>query len=93
MTAPYNLTREVQGTLLKPSQSQSKLGKDSSAGKYQSTGSKQGSPTKPMQLQTNYMVSFGRNNDTDIDLKAEYMEKERGLMAYIKFVMEGNKNE
>ena len=39
------------------------------------------------------MVSYGRNNDTDIDLKAEYMEKERGLMAYIKFVMEGNKNE
>ena len=93
MTAPYNLTREVQGTLLKPSQSQSKLGKDGSVSKYQSTGSKAGSPTKPMQLQTNYMVSFGRNNDTDIDLKAQYMEKERGLMAHIKYVLDGNKKE
>lgn len=50
MTAPYNLTREVQGTLLKPSQSQSKLGKESPAGKHQSNGSKQGSPSKPIQL-------------------------------------------
>ena len=38
------------------------------------------------------MVSFGRNSDVDIDLKSEYMEKERGLMAYIKFIIDG-KNE
>ena len=35
------------------------------------------------------MVSYGRNSDADIDLKAEYMEKERGLMTYIKYIMEG----
>ena len=92
MTTPYNLTREVQGTLLKPSQSQSKLNKDSSAAKYQSMGSRQTSSTKPMQLETNYMSSYGRSSDGDIDLKAEYLEKERGLMAYIKFVMESSQD-
>ena len=92
MTTPFNLTRQVQGSLLKPSQSQTKLNKDSS-GKYQSSGSKPGSPTKPMQVQTNYMVSFGRNNQTDLDLKAEYMEKERGLLSYIKYILDGNKSE
>lgn len=53
MTAPYNLTREVQGSLLKPSGSQSKLGlnkdKDNSMQKYQSV-SKVSSPTKGTQI-------------------------------------------
>ena len=47
MTIPYNLSREVQGTLLKPSQSQSKLTKDSTGGKFQSPSK---SPTKSLQL-------------------------------------------
>ena len=44
MTTPYNLTREVQGTLLKPSQSQSKIGNTNST-KYQ-TPNKNSSPLK-----------------------------------------------
>lgn len=47
MTAPFNLSREVQGTLLKPSHSQSKFTKDSTGGKNQSPTK---SPGKPMQL-------------------------------------------
>lgn len=63
MTAPFNLTREVQGTLLKPSGSQSKLGRESSAVKIQGS-SKNSSPTKQMPSETNYMTFFGKNNDS-----------------------------
>ena len=39
------------------------------------------------------MMSFGRNNDTDVDIRAEYMEKERGLMSHIKYIIDGVKKE
>lgn len=53
MTTPFNLSREVQGNLLKPSQSQSKI------------TSKQSSPSKGshnFQMETNFMSIFGRNS-------------------------------
>ena len=64
MTTPYNLTREVQGNLLKPSASQTKMTKDSTGLKSTSNFK-----NKPMQLETNFMGLFGRNNEADIDLK------------------------
>ena len=67
MTTPYNLTREVQGTLLKPSQSQSKMGN--------TTGTKFQTPSKqsPMKLETNYMGFFGKNSEAGVDMRQEYM--------------------
>jgi len=36
------------------------------------------------------MMTFGRNNDPDINIKDYYMEQERGLMAHIKYIIDGN---
>ena len=87
MTTPYNLTREVQGTLLKPSQSQSKMG--NTAATQFKTPMKQ----SPMKIQTNYMNFFGKNVETEINMRHQYMQKERGLMAHIKYIYESYKNE
>lgn len=86
MTSPYNLTREVQGSLLKPSVSQSKLGNQSTM-RAQSTN--KNSPTKQMQ-ETNYMNFFGKNSTSELNLKEEYMQKERGLMSHIKYLLESS---
>ena len=42
----------------------------------------------PMKLETNYMNQFGKNSEADVDLRKEYMEKERGLLSYIKFILD-----
>ena len=34
------------------------------------------------------MNQFGKNSDADVDLRKEYMEKERGLLSYIKFILD-----
>ncbi|CAM6002087.1 unnamed protein product, partial [Sphagnum balticum] len=60
MTSPFNLTREVQGSLLKPSQSQSKITQNSTNGKNG------GRPSE-----TNYMSLFGRSVEVDMDLRSE----------------------
>lgn len=65
MTSPYNLTREVQGSLLKPSISQSKLNNQST---MRAQSNSKNSPTKSMQ-ETNYMNFFGKNSTSDLNLK------------------------
>lgn len=69
MTAPFNLTREVQGSLLKPSGSQSKLSREASATKYQNS-SKISSPSKQGPMETNYMAYFGKNtSEPEINMR------------------------
>lgn len=87
MTAPYNLTREVQGSLLKPSISQTKLNNQSTM-RAQSTT--KNSPTKTMHMETNYMNFFGKNSTSDLNLKEEYLQKQRGLMSHIKYLLESS---
>jgi hypothetical protein len=42
-----------------------------------------GSPTKAPS-ESNYMSLFGRSNEVDYDLRAEYLQKEKGLMSTIR---------
>ena len=70
MTTPFNLARESRGTL-KASQSQSKLDKSKS------------SPVKNL-VESNYMNLFGRNSEVDLDIRIEYVQKEKGLKSTLK---------
>ena len=67
MTTPFNLARESRGHL-KNSQSQSKLDKSSR------------SPAKNL-AESNYMSLFGRNSEVDLDIRLEYVHKEKGLKS------------
>lgn len=72
MTTPFNLTREVKGNL-KKSESLSKM----------NGPNKSSSPTKGLS-ESNYMSLFGRNSEVDLDIWAEYLEKEKGLKSTLK---------
>ena len=74
MTTPFNLARETRGSL-KASQSQSKLDKSRS------------SPIKNL-AESNYMSLFGRNSEVDLDIRMEYVQKEKGLKSTIKEIKE-----
>jgi hypothetical protein len=70
MTTPFNLTREVQGSGLKNTPSQGKLGKSS--------------PVKQQPNESNFMNLFGRSSEIDLDIRAEYIQQHKGLMSTIK---------
>jgi hypothetical protein len=70
MTTPFNLARESRGSL-KASQSQSKLDKSKN------------SPAKGL-AESNYMSLFGRSSEVDLDIRMEYLTKEKGLKSSLK---------
>lgn len=71
MTTPFNLTREGQAPALKHSLSQRRA------------NDSRNSPSK-QPAESNYMNLFGRNSEIDIDLRAEYLQKEKGLTSTLK---------
>lgn len=72
MTTPFNLTREAKGSL-KKSESLSKM----------NAPNKNSSPSKGLQ-ESNYMGLFGRNSEVDLDIWAQYLEREKGLKCILK---------
>ena len=45
---------------------------------------------KPVQLETNFMGLYGRNNEVDLDIKDEYGKKYNGLLAYLNVAYQQN---